>query len=105
MLEERVVSIRGIGPEYLSSTLWPEPLSAPALVFRTPASYEEYEIAVLTTGTNHGYGPRRRHPGEIEEISVRPVADPGSPCLGAQHQNRTIQLRKNVLATCGENVG
>ena len=69
--------------EYLSSPLRPKPLSAPALIFRTPASYEEYEIAVVTTGTKHGHSPGHRHSGEIEEISVRPVTAPGSPRLGA----------------------
>ena len=105
VLGKQVVTISRIGAEYLLCPLRPESLSAPALFLGTPDPYEEYEVAVFTTGTKHGHGPRLRHSGEIEEIAVRPVSAPGSVRVGAQYQSGTVQIRQHALAPRGENVG
>jgi len=51
MFGKQVVTVGRIGTEHLSGPLRTKPLSAPALLFGTPDSYEEYKIAVLTVGT------------------------------------------------------
>jgi hypothetical protein len=104
-LREFVAPIGRIGTEHLSSLLRPEPISAPKFLLRTPGSNEEYEVAVLTAGPKHSHSPGLRHAGEIEEIRVRPVSAPRSIRSGAQHQNRTGQIRQNALTPCGEKVG